>query len=198
MTKDIVVYVESIIKGEIPDRVPYNIDWCCTSSGMLDPRRECNKRGLWPMVDKEFYQEVAEYIKGKSVLEVMAGAGFHGKGLSEQGIEIICTDDFSWDTTHTEMTLVYPVFNIDAISAINQYKDADILLISWPPYGDETIIKVCSNWNKPIIYIGEPIGGCNAPHEFFNHFNEGYSFYINQWCGLHDQALYGYYKQNNN
>ena len=75
---------------------------------------------------------------------------------------------------------------------------ADVLLVSWPPYEDDTIIKVCRTWgpNRPIIYIGEHDGGCNAPAEFFDHFQEidnQPNIPLMSWDGIHDYVLIGFF-----
>ena len=107
------------------------------------------------------------------------------------------TDNFSWETQHKRMFLVYPVEKLDAVEAA-QNSPADFMVISWPPYGDETIFEVCKAWGskRPIVYIGEN-GGCNAPDDFFDHFREEHEIEIPQWRGIHDHCWIGRYNKEN-
>lgn len=160
-------------------------------------RQECNELGMWPIVDQVWTKALAEWIGPRKVLEVMAGGGWIAKALSEHGVKVIATDDFSWNDRHTKMELVYPVEKFHALEAIVKIP-ADILLISWPPYEDETISAACRLWDgrKPIIYIGESDEGCNAPESFWKHFRQlGNSpdIPLMSWSGIHDYVFIGHW-----
>ena len=161
-------------------------------------RHTCTQLGMWTIVDEIWTQSLADWISGRKVLEIMAGGGWIAKALNQAGVKIIATDDYSWvGNQHKNMTPVFTVEKLDALEAVKSI-DADILLVSWPPYGDETITIACDAWGckKPIIYIGEGDGGCNAPEEFFDNFNEidnSPSIPLMCWDGLHDHIYIGYW-----
>ena len=53
-------------------------------------------------LSKEAVEDVVKYIAGRKVLEVCAGSGWNSKILNDAGIDIIATDNFSWEeSTHT-------------------------------------------------------------------------------------------------
>lgn len=200
-------YLELIGKGEIPSEHPehtslWGRSWPDFSLNYLQARDFCIARGLWIVITTEWISKLAEWISERSCLEVMAGGGWIAKGLVDQGIHVIATDNFTWGHRHKEMEPVFEVVPMDAEQAIKNYRDAEILLISWPPYGDETIVKVCEAWGneKPIIYIGESDGGCNAPDEFFQKFeyiDDEPEFPFFSWPGLHDSIMIGTFSKRN-
>ena len=74
-----------------------------------------------------------------------------------------------------------------------------ILVVSWPPYESNTIVEVCEEWGleRPIVYIGEDQGGCNAPDAFFDKFDkdeEAPHMPLLAWPGIHDYVAIGYWK----
>jgi len=188
-------YIKDIKNGVIPKVAPPPIRE--VGFDELSARSTICDTGLWVKISQKYFTDLLPFIADNKVLEVMAGAGWFGKGLSELGVTIHCTDDFSWqeDGAHNNLNMVHPIEKLEATVAVEKYKDQfDMLLISWPPYGDETILKICKEWGsaKPILYIGEE-GGCNAPETFFEKFQCRDILYTEQWVGIHDNVLIGYY-----
>ena len=133
----------------------------------------------------------------------MAGRGWLAKALSEEGIDIIATDDNSWGDKHNKALSVYAIIFMDAIKAIRKFgADCEVIIMSWPPYNGEIATKVLKAWgqNKPVVYIGEGYGGCNAPDSFWQCWRECSEIQIPlaHWYGLHDHIEIGYYSGNNN
>ena len=129
----------------------------------------------------------------------MAGAGWLSKALQDNKINIIPTDNSSWDRIIKKQ--VVPVKKLSGLDAVKKYSDCDILIVSWPDYKGEEICEICQEWGstKPIIYIGEGMGGCTACDEFFEHFKLDPDFdwetiQIMSWDGIHDRVQVGYYK----
>jgi len=198
-------YVKYIRRNEIPPYSPTPISW---GSGFLttkddhDARSECTSRGLWIVIDKHWTGRLADWIGKRKCLEIMAGGGWLAKALNEHNVNIIATDDYSWDNSnHNNMIRVYPVAKMSAINAVRQHPDADILIVSWAPYGNDAICKACNEWGhtRPIIHIGEGDGGCNAPSGFWHCFRERedwpQGFGMQSWYGLHDYINIGVYDQ---
>ena len=162
-----------------------------------DFRGEATKRGMWALVYRSFAQMLAEWIGDRTVLEVMAGRGWLAKALSEEGVDIIATDDKSWDDRHVEASDVFPVHKMDAVEAARTI-DADVLIMSWSPYAEEVATEVLKVWgeDRPVVYIGEERGGCNAPDSFWQHWRKAHGtpeIPLAQWYGLHDVVEIGYY-----
>jgi hypothetical protein len=188
---DFLSYIE---QGEIPPCPPEQLPF--EKYYKLDPRRYCIERGMWAIVDKQWTKKLSKWVGKRTVLEIMAGAGWLSKALSEHGTSITATDDYSWDIeTHTKMKRVYPVINMNSLEAIATFQ-CDILLCSWPPYADDSMYRSAKLWGnkKPIILISEGCGGCNATYEFFEGFERKKTINIPQWWGLHDYVQIGYWK----
>ena len=202
-TVDTTTYLEHIKNGTVPPEPPRvassrgNTYLTGSSMESYKYRDECIARGLWTVIDRVWTAKLAGWIGNRTVLEIMAGAGWIAKALTELGINVTATDDFSWSDQHSKMELVFPVQKKDAAVAC-LHSNADILLVSWAPYGDEAICRACEVWgsDRPIIYIGESEGGCNAPDEFFEHFKEltdAPEIPLMSWWGLHDGCFIGFY-----
>lgn len=201
-------YLELIGKGEIPPEHPnhtsiWGHSWPDFSSDYHQARDFCIVRGLWTVITTEWTSKLADWIGERSCLEVMAGGGWIAKALTDFKVDIIATDNFGWGFRHTKLSPVYPVEEMDAVESVKHYKDKEVLIVSWPPYGDETIVKVCDEWGneKPIIYIGESDGGCNAPEEFFQRFeyiDDEPEFPLFSWPGIHDQIMIGTFSKGEN
>jgi uncharacterized UPF0146 family protein len=190
-------YYQYIQRNEIPPFPPKNIN----SFNYFEYRTKITtKYNLWTIIDKIWTKELANFINNNTVLEVMSGAGWLAKALLEHNIDIIATDNYDKHYNSSNVNLVHDVEKIDARDAVKKYKDVtDILLICWPPYNGVAILDVCQMWgpNKPIIYIGENYGGCNAPDEFFEHFQEidnPPAIPMHRWYGIHDYVMIGHYK----
>ena len=189
-------FKNDIKEGIVPKKFP---DRALDSLGLFNDdlylsRDLCTKRGMWAIVDMTWTKKLADYIAGRRCLEVMAGAGWLARALSDHGVDIVATDNASWSDKHTEMRRIFPVKKMEALEAIDKYGDRDILIVSWPPLNMD-ILYFLKRWGeeKPIIYIGEGNGGCNTTDEFWNHFSEETTIYIPQWWGIHDQVFIGKY-----
>lgn len=113
-------------------------------------------------------KSIVKKTKGRKILEVVGGVGWFAKGISEAGGEIKSTDNKSWFSDYIN---VFNIEDIDAVEAVQKYKDDyDILLISWPDM-DDTAFNCIKEWGnkKDIIFVGE-LGGCTADHQFKEHF----------------------------
>ena len=114
-------------------------------------------------------------------------------------MKVIATDNGDWDDKHSKMKAVYPIQKLEASEAVRRHSDwADVLIVSWPPYDEEAICCACDLWGdaKPIVYIGEHSGGCNASEEFFERFREDEgapSIPLMSWSGLRDHVFIGKY-----
>lgn len=192
-------FLQAVGQAKIPESSPIELNNEFGNFRTLwDAREYCTKRGMWAIVDKTWTKVLADWIGNRTVLEVMAGAGWLAKALSEHGVAITATDDYSWDgKKHTQMTRVHPVIKAHSLEAVLQY-NADILLVSWPPRGDETWTATVRLWgnDKPIVYIGEGCGGYNAPDSFFEKF-EALDVHIplQSWTGLNDTVEIGYWRE---
>lgn len=132
----------------------------------------------FPCFSKEVIQEMIHFIDHRKVLEVCAGKGWLSKLLKDAGVDLISTDNYSWD----ERSRFTPwkdkftdVIQLDALEAMDQYPDSDVIILSWPEYLSPLaafVLNRCIERNIPLIYIGEWQGGCTANDEFFDIIDE--------------------------
>ena len=207
---DFLRYIE---RGAIPPLPPelanrggisdlHNLD---RSLECFETRGALQRRGMFAIVEQVWTKALADWLGPRTVLEVMAGAGWLAKSLSGHGINVVATDDGSWhnpspDGNHhlIDMTPIFPVERLDAREAVRKYAGRDVLVVSWPPYQDETIVEVCNLWGveKPIVYIGEDEGGCTACDAFFARFRRDVDVPDIQflaWPMIHDDIWIGYW-----
>ena len=132
------------------------------------------------LISNDWIKPLSQWIGDRKCLEVMAGTGSLSFALQQQGIDIIATDDFSWEGSsnwNDNNNYWTEIEHIDATKAVEKYgKDIDIIIISWP-YMDDTAHRILQsmrkvNLNCIMIFIGEGMGGCTADDEFFEAIQE--------------------------
>ena len=133
--------------------------------------------GFVALTDR-FVEELAKFLKGKSVVSVMSGSCTLEKHLISRGINVVCSDTNEWaeleDKHYQRWKCRCPnMLELDASEAIRQYGEkADYVLMSWPPYATPAAKKTLEamrevNPDLIMIYIGEDAGGNCATDEFF-------------------------------
>jgi hypothetical protein len=158
--------------------------------------------GMYGFVSWRWVRPFVEWIGQRKVLEVMAGRGWLTYALRQKGVDVVAIDDFSWFTSYDPIT---DVIEMDAVTAVDVYKDVDIVIMSWP-FMDNTAYQVLkkmheSNPSALLVYIGE-YGGCTADELFFDHLVEveDESFKevarnFQSWHGFHDHLMLGRYEE---
>lgn len=129
-------------------------------------------------INAEMMDRMSDYLKDKKCLEIMSGNGLLSSQLQQRGVDIIATEKYNpKDNGYIPLKnqeAFCDVKYIDALDAIKEYgKDIDILVMSWPPYGNEIASQSAEllhdiNPSAQILYIGEFSGGCTADDRFFN------------------------------
>lgn len=180
--------MKALEKGEVPRAYPRECcsdyydspqtveqdELICMAMGISTPQQVIRRQhGMYGLVTKELCKQLASWINGGKVLEIMAGCGWLSKGLTEAGCDVISTDNFSWHKNRSregQWKLVHPVKKLGAIAAVRKYRDVcDVLAVSWPYFRDWNHVKAMREWpkGKRVLYIGENAGGCCAREEFF-------------------------------
>lgn len=123
------------------------------------------------LVSQQWIDPMAEYLKGCKCLEIMAGLGTISSALQKRGVDIISTDNKTWEN-QWNISYWTDVEEIDAIEAIEKYgADMDYIIMSWA-YLDDTSYKCLQtmrsiNPDCKMIVIGEGEGGCTSDDLFF-------------------------------
>lgn len=133
------------------------------------------KPGVFWRENPDFIEEIADFLEGKSVLEIFAGNGYLASLLQARNIQVTPTSlkvGYDFDTYYTEVTELKATRAVEQLGA--QY---DVLLVTWPTVTIDAY-NALLNWSKaydkPIVYIGETtnleidqLGGC-ATDELWN------------------------------
>ena len=134
--------------------------------------------GFVALTDR-FVEELAKFLKGKSVVSVMSGSCTLEKHLIDHGVNVICSDTDEWAELEDKYYQRWKcrclnMLKLNAAEAIRCCgKKADFVLMSWPPYATPVAKKTLEamrevNPDLIMIYIGEDAGGNCANDEFFD------------------------------
>lgn len=126
--------------------------------------------GMWAYISAPFIADLADYVNGHGVLEIMAGNGYISKGLKDLKQPAIATDSLAWtNENQTGNHQVTTVEKLDALTAIKKYQDTvDYVIMSWSPDGmdiDQQVLQTIReqpNQNLKLIVIGEKNGATNS------------------------------------
>ena len=145
-------YMEQVRALQVPADNPEleDLEGLCVrpdNDGIMEyfrARKERLNRGMWPVVAMPWVRELAGWLEGRSVLEVMAGGGWIAAGLARCGVDVLATDDCSWDKRHALMVRMHPTAKATALAAVRQHRDdREVLLVSWP-YMNEDAAEACA------------------------------------------------------
>lgn len=185
--EDFICYIN---RGEIPPFSPINyFNSSSNNKDLFLYRSVVTKASMWAIVDMTWTKQLAEKIGDRTVLEVMSGRGWLCKALKEHGVDIVGTDMHVSDP-------VCEIEELDAIAAINRYKNrSDVLLMSWPPYAKTICEEVINEWGdeKEMIVIGENSGGCTGTDRFWDELYDHkiMDVSIPRWPAIHDHVHIG-------
>ena len=141
-------------------------------------RDDITKASGYAVLTMAWLRPLAKWIGDRRCLEIMAGCGSLSKCLTDLGVDVICTDSYSWAGKAESWfeTPWMPVEKLDAVSAIKKYgSETDFVICSWP-YMDDFCYQALlamreSNPNALMLYIGEPANafgaGATADDAFF-------------------------------
>lgn len=127
------------------------------------------------LLTHEWIDKLVKWIGTRKCIEVMAGSGSLSKILRDKNIDIIATDTFTWTSSFGSWNSINnywtSIEKIDCVDAIEKYKDRDLVIMSWPPYQEDSAYKCLLqmrkvNPNMQMIVIGEGSGGCTADDAF--------------------------------
>lgn len=196
--RDVDDMLKTISDKRIPKEFPPILK---TSMRAFEIREKVTASMGFSFVCNSWVLPLAHWIGGRKCLEVMAGSGALSCALRRSSIDIIATDNYSWDRWFDDTRNLWTdVVQKDCIHSIEEYgKDVDIIIMSWP-YMDDNAYKCLLkmrevNKDCVMVYIGEGQGGCTANADFFDNisivgddalFNIASQQYIS-WQGIHDE-----------
>ena len=139
----------------------------------------------------DWINPLADYLKGKKVLDVMAGNGLISLCLKHLGVDVdACDRAIGEDNEYcSHRCWDFPTMSGEKYIE-NQSKKGiiyDTLLIIWPEYnGDGSDKRICdiflrSNPHGEIIFIGEDKGGCTGSSYFFDNYELNFMWEISKY-----------------
>lgn len=192
--------VEKLKKHELPERYPdissrplnHN---CLPHSSML-VRDTIQQLSSFALLSYEWIRPLAQWIGARRCLEIMAGTGALAHGLATCGVNVIATDDYSWEDRWEGLWT--DVEKLDCIAAVEKYgATTDIVICCWPYKGDEPYRSLlalrAANPQALFLFIGEQNECVNADTSFFENaipvedaaFDAAISNY-KRYAGMHD------------
>jgi hypothetical protein len=123
--------------------------------------------GYWATITKSLMDQWSKEFPDGSYLELMAGNGYISKGLRDNNIPVICTDNLSWSKqSQTGYTTLTNVEKIDALAAIDFYRGQyDSVILAWSPDRNEIdydILQKIREINCNFFVVGEKYGATNS------------------------------------
>lgn len=164
---------------------------------VLELRWEYVYKAGFAVVTKPFADKLANYLKGKKCLEIMAGKGVLSKALKDRGIDIITTDNLTWHDKRIISDTWIDIENMEAGDAIRKYNDVDVIIVSWMPLNvkGKRIARMIRKYN-PNVQIISIEEDCTANETWYdrveyiddNMFADVYTSY-KSWFGVHDRPM---------
>lgn len=158
-------------------------------------KESCMALGHYVLLTPRLIKGLSRFLQGKRCLEIMSGTGMLAHHLNKNGIDVIPTDDKSWQLD-TKCPHHFPVHELSAIDAIKKFRHhTDVLLLCWP-YMDNNAYQAIKEWGtkKPILVCLE-MGGCCADKDFQSAFvGEVVDVGHQQMAYVHDHFYWGHYK----
>lgn len=163
-------FLVDVYSGNVPDHIPEINDTNVTSAMST----AAMNAGFYTRATKDFCSVLADFLGDDAVvLDPFAGRGYLSKGLHDEGVSVIASDDFSWDN-YAPDEIPAGIENMPAMSSVRSYAaSATHLIIAWPPPTvtidlDVAISAQEINPDIKIIHIGESVNGCTGSKEFWD------------------------------
>ena len=126
--------------------------------------------GIWSLPNQKSADLLASQFQVHTGLEIMAGNGYWSKALANSSVKMIATDSLTWaKSSKTGQENFYQIEKLDALSAIEKYKNVDMIICSWAPnFGDidyqvlKQYRKYCNQEATKLFFIGEKYGATNT------------------------------------
>lgn len=146
------------------------------------------------VITTEVVSRLATFMRGKRVLDSGAGAGYLSNCLRNRGIKVTAIDNWShsyasWGSFRKVSSNV-----IDCDVSDHDVAQYDVIILSWPHDGMETLNKMVSG--QYLIYQGESAYGATGSEDFFatledsDQFEEIDAGFLNEYAlrfdGIHD------------
>lgn len=124
---------QKLLFSDALNRKPVSLFWFQIIWPLLSQRRLLiplvQPKGIYCFYSKSLVDELVILVGSRNCLEIAAGDGTLTQFLSDRGVKIRGTDDYSW-----KHEVNYPEFveRADAVDALRKYSP-EVVICSWPP-----------------------------------------------------------------
>lgn len=174
----------------------------CKMVPMYDERDRYTNNFAWVYITMELLNQIVKFVGKCKILEVAGGNGLLGSLLLSLGCHITITDLFTGHykyigTTCKDKRRRFSPYieEISGPKAVMKYRDANVLLLCWPPQ-DSMAYKCLSNFKgNKVVFIGEYDGyqvSLNGDANFFSLLKMDWDvekIIITNWYGIHDELF---------
>ena len=174
----------------------------CKMVPMYDERDRYTNNFAWVYITMELLNQIVKFVGKCKILEVAGGNGLLGSLLLSLGCHITITDLFTGHykyigTTCKDKRRRFSLYieEISGPKAVMKYRDANVLLLCWPPQ-DSMAYKCLSNFKgNKVVFIGEYDGyqvSLNGDANFFSLLKMDWDvekIIITNWYGIHDELF---------
>lgn len=151
---------DSFLFGDFPQEMVLLFQYC-KAWEIKDGKEIPGKNQLFQFWNKQYLDLLAlqlQELKPKLILDICAGDGMLAKALSDRGLPIKATDDYSW----TFGQRFFDVEKLDYKEAIRKYRP-DVIIGCWMPLGtDWTPFFRRFKSTKHYLIIGEVNACCGG------------------------------------
>jgi hypothetical protein len=153
----------------------------------------------------ETLEWIAEFGRGRRVVELGAGRGYWAAQIAHAGTEVEAYDteppdkmeNISFPRAAGQPEVWHPVRNLDEFERLAVGPD-DVLFLCWPPgwgntMASETLAAFENSGGNRLIFIGEPQGGMTGDSAFYEALSSGWELESEDarfvsWWNLSDTA----------
>jgi len=138
--------------------------------------------GWWLLTRRNIYI-LSEIFDNKKILSIGAGMGYGEKWTEKinNSIKFIITD--KGKSGYFNHTLPLWVKRIEGLKALKKYqKQVDMIFLAWPPYNSNLAFNILKNleYDKPLVVIGEGLGGCVANDDFWEEIEDDKKYKVKE------------------
>jgi hypothetical protein len=160
------------------------------------------KNFAWVYITMELLDQIVKFVGKCKILEVAGGNGLLGSLLLSLGCHITITDLFTGDyinisTSYEDKCRRFSPYieEISGPNAVMKYRDANVLLLCWPPLDSMAYNCLKLFRGNKVVFIGEYDGrdvSLNGDDKFFSLLKKEWNvekIIITNWYGIHDELF---------
>ena len=163
-------FLFDVFDGKNPSHIPVVSDPVASAMS-----HAAMKAGFYARATDSFCKSMSQYLFDDAVvLDPMAGRGYLAQGLSAHGVNVIASDDYSWDQYRPE-EIPDGVHYMDAMESLRTFASSIThLILAWAPPKITLDLDLAQealkiNPDITVINIGE-VHGCTGSDDFWDHF----------------------------